>query len=92
MNTPNKQAAAIKYPVDFDLKVITGIAYSIAEQEQQIEKILTELRVPFKQWCHKASSRGNFISHTVGVHIESEQHMHSLYAALKQLPDIKMAL
>ncbi len=91
MNTP-QQPKEIQYPVSFDLKVIMGVAHSKDAQIEAIEKVLTGLDIPFKNWRHKQSGKGNFISHTVNVHIDSQSLMHNLYTQLKTIPDIKMAL
>ncbi len=90
MNT--QQQKEITYPVSFDLKVIMGVKNPQVAQIEAIEKILNTLNIPFKNWRHKQSSKGNFISHTVNVHIANQTLMHNLYTQLKTVPDIKMAL
>ncbi len=90
MNT--QQQKEITYPVSFDLKVIMGVKNSQEIQIETIEKVLTSLNIPFKNWRHKQSAKGNFISHTVNVHIANQTLMHNLYTQLKTVPDIKMAL
>ncbi len=90
MNT--KQQKEITYPVSFDLKVIIGAEKPQDTQVKAIEQVLNTLNIPFKNWRHKQSAKGNFISHTVNVRITSPTLMHDLYTQLKTVPNIKMAL
>lgn len=82
----------IKYPVHFDLKVIMGVEHNPKQQVEHIEKVLQALDIPYHNWRHKKSAKGNFISHTVAVTVDNQEQMHSLYAQLKTVPNIKMAL
>ena len=82
----------IKFPVNFDLKVImltqSDPNISIAE----LESLLVKLKIPFKNWRHKPSGKGTYTSFTVNIDLDSEKLMTKLYKDLRTVPGFKMAL
>lgn len=82
----------IKFPVRFDLKVIMNTPLKHETNINKLEFILKLEDIAFHNWRHKASGKGNYTSYTVNVYIISQQKLEKLYAELKNIPEVKMAL
>lgn len=82
----------VKFPVNYDLKIILIANGLHKENRAAIEKILNKLGISFLNWRHKDSGQGKYTSYTVHVRIVNEQLMTSLYAELKNVPGFKMAI
>ncbi|NOR86323.1 MAG: DUF493 family protein [Bacteroidales bacterium] len=82
----------IKFPVNFDLKVIMFTQPDPQVSIAELESLLVQLNIPFKNWRHKPSGKGTYTSFTVSVHLETQDLMTKLYANLKTVPGVKMAL
>jgi putative lipoic acid-binding regulatory protein len=82
----------IKFPVSFDLKVIMLTVPDPQNSIAELELLLVQLKIPFKNWRHKPSGKGTYTSFTVRVDIVSQELMTKLYADLKTVPNVKMAL
>lgn len=82
----------IKFPVDFDLKVIMLTKPDPQISIAELEVLLVQLKVAFKNWRHKPSGKGTYTSFTVSVHLETQELMTKLYNDLRSIPGVKMAL
>lgn len=82
----------IKFPVRFDLKVIMTTPERHIENINKLEFVLNTLDIAFQNWRQKPSGKGTYTSYTVNVYIISQEKLTSLYADLKTIPEIKMAL
>lgn len=82
----------IKFPVDFDLKVIMFTQPNPQTSIAELELLLVQLKIPFKNWRHKPSGKGTYTSFTVSIHLESQELMTKLYSDLRTVPGVKMAL
>ena len=83
---------SVNYPVDFDLKVIIETIIDEDKSQENLEKLLSKLEVPFSNWRRRPSSAGKYISFTVSVGINSQELLDNLYADLKNIPGVKFAL
>ena len=82
----------IKFPVNYDLKVILDNTGNKKLHQDAIEGILKKNKVSFANWRSKLSSNDKYISFTVNVNIHSHDQMRKLYEGLKTLKGIKLAL
>jgi len=82
----------IKFPVRFDLKVIMNTANDHITNINKLEFVLNTLDIAFQNWRHKSSGKGTYTSYTVNVYIISHEKLTNLYADLKNIPEVKMAL
>ncbi len=82
----------IKFPVDFDLKVIMYTQPDPQMSIAELESLFVQLKIPFKNWRHKPSGKGTYTSFTVSIHLETQKLMTKLYNDLKTVPGVKMAL
>lgn len=82
----------IKFPVNYDLKVILIANQKHNENKAMIEHVLIKLGISFLNWRHKDSGQGKYTSYTVHVRIISEELMIRLYEELKTVPGFKMAI
>ena len=82
----------IKFPVDFDLKVIMYTQEDPSLSIVELESLFVTLKIPFKNWRHKPSGKGTYTSFTVSVHLETQELMSQLYKDLKTVPGVKMAI
>lgn len=95
MKTKNNSfggAEKIKFPVRFDLKVIMNTPEKHKTNINKLEFILKLEDIAFQNWRHKSSGKGTYTSYTVNVYIISQQKLEKLYAELKNIPEVKMAL
>jgi len=82
----------IKFPVNYDLKIILVANNKHKENIALLEKVLTKLDISFLNWRHKDSGKGKYTSYTVHVRIVTETLMKKLYAELGSVPGFKMAI
>lgn len=82
----------IKFPVNYDLKIILNANGMHKENMAMIEQVLVKLGISFLNWRHKDSGKGKYTSYTVHVRIVNEDIMKNLYAELRAVPGFKMAL
>jgi putative lipoic acid-binding regulatory protein len=82
----------IEFPVSYGLKVIMDNSKAKDEHIDNIKYVLLKLEISFKEFSHKLSSNGKYISFTVMVMIKNEQMFKALYLGLQKLPGIKYAM
>ena len=82
----------IKFPVDFDLKVIMYTQPDPQISIAELESLFVQLNIPFRNWRHKPSGKGTYTSFTVSVHLETQELMTKLYNDLRTVPGVKMAI
>lgn len=94
-NGSNPDPAAhekIRFPVDFDLKVILDATISDEEHKANITRVLADLYIPHFKWKLKFSEKARFISITIRIHLVSYEQMQSLYTRLREIPGVKYAI
>ncbi|RLD38282.1 MAG: hypothetical protein DRI74_04380 [Bacteroidetes bacterium] len=82
----------IKFPVNYDLKIILIANNKHKENIALIEVVLNKLDISFLNWRHKDSGKGKYTSYTVHVRIINEALMKNLYLELRTVPGFKMAI
>lgn len=82
----------IKFPVNYDLKIILLANGRHDDNKAMIEQVLVNLGISFLNWRHVESSKGNYTSYTVHVRISNEEIMKNLYLELRSVPGFKMAI
>lgn len=82
----------VKYPVQFDLKVIMDNQLPEEENRQKVTQVLEKNHIPFSSWRSKLSSNNTYISLTVNIRIENRTILKSLYDDLKSIPEVKYAV
>lgn len=82
----------IKFPVQFDLKIIMTTPSNHQDNVDSLEAVLRNLSIDFSNWRHKISDKGAYTSYTVNVLIISQSILTQLYTDLKNVPGVKLAL
>ncbi len=91
-NNGYDQEEKIKFPVNFDLKVIMMTLLDLTISIAELESVLVKLAIPFKNWRHKPSGKGTYTSFTINVDIDNQELLTKLYKELRSVPNVKMAL
>ena len=82
----------IKFPINFDLKVIMLTIDDPTISIAELESLFVKLSIPYKNWRHKPSGKGTYTSFTVNIDIDTQGHLTQLYAELRTVPNVKMAI
>ena len=82
----------VKFPVNYDLKVILDNKGDKETHQGSIEKVLKSHKISFSSWRSKFSSNDKYISFTVNININSHEQMTKLYESIKTIDGIKIAL
>ncbi len=82
----------LEFPLSFDLKVIFDNTLEQAIHHRNLELVLEDASVKSTGATFKPSRKGNYVSISVNVFLETEAQMHLLYEKLRLLPGIKMAI
>lgn len=80
------------FPQNFDIKVIVAATVPIEESKANISRMFSECRTVHSFVSARASAKGNYITYTYNIDLESQEQMNAVYDALKQVPEIKFAL
>jgi len=83
---------SLHFPVNYDLKVIMVSHGNDEKNRSKVKAILERLSIPNSDWRSKKSSKGNYISISINVTINSRYVFDSLYADLRKLEGIKFAI
>ena len=82
----------ILFPVNFDLKIIMHTQSDPQVSIAELESLLIVLKIPFKNWRHKPSTKGTYTSFTVNIDLISDELMKKLYVDLRTVQGFKMAI
>lgn len=82
----------VEYPVNYNLKVIFDTSEKQEVQQRNLELVLEDSQVNHEFVKSKHSSKGNYVSLTMNVTLESEEQMTRLYKRMKLLPGIRFAV
>lgn len=91
-SNPFGQNEKIKFPVNYDLKIILLANGRHEDNKAMLEQVLVKLGISFLNWRHKESGKGKYTSYTVFVRITNESLMKELYMELRSVPGFKMAI
>lgn len=82
----------IPFPQIFYLKVIFDTAIPEIQREIDMAEVFDKHMVPFSDITVKNSSKGAFISYSIKVELVSHDQMQNMYADLKKISGVKVAM
>lgn len=80
------------YPQNFDIKLIVSADIPIEDAKQRISDAFSESQTVHSFVNVRSSAKGNYITYTYNIDIDSKEHLDKTYALLKTLPGLKFAL
>ena len=80
------------FPQNFDIKVIVAAIIPIEESKANISRVFSGCKTVHHFLNARASAKGNYITYTYNIDLDSQEQMNAVYEALKQVPEIKFAL
>lgn len=82
----------VEFPVTFDLKVVLEATIPEDSSRDEMKSIFTDLDIPFNETGRRLSSKGNYISFTFNVYIDSREKLHELFDRIRSVPGIRFAI
>ncbi len=82
----------IIFPQNFDIKVIVAASVPVEESKVSISQAFSKCKVVHSFVSVRSSTKGNYITYTYNIDLDSQEQMDLVYDALKQVPGIKFAL
>ena len=80
------------FPQNFDIKVIVAASVPIDESKANISRAFNEGKAVHSFVSARASAKGNYITYTYNIDLDSQEQMNAVYDSLKTIPEIKFAL
>ena len=80
------------FPQNFDIKVIIAASVPIDESKANIGMVFSKCKTVYSFVSVRSSTKGNYITYTYNIDLDSQEQMNAIYAALKQVTEIKFAL
>ena len=80
------------FPQNFDIKVIVAASISIDETKANLSRIFSDCKTVHSFVSARSSSKGNYITYTYNIDLDSQEQMNTVYDGLKNVPEIKFAL
>ena len=90
--TDQEAQEKLQFPQNFDIKVIVAASVPVEESKTNISRVFSTCKVVHSFVNVRSSAKGNYITYTYNIDIESQAQMNAVYNALKQVPEIKFAL
>ena len=87
-----EQQEKLLFPQNFDIKVIVAACIPIEESKANISRIFSECQTVHSFANARASAKGNYITYTYNIDLDSQAQMNAVYDSLKNVPEIKFAL
>lgn len=84
--------AKIEFPVSFVLKAVMNATSSDKVNKDNLEKVLTTLKIENSFRDSKKSSKGTYISYHYNVKLVDKPQLDKLYKDLKLVDGLKFAL
>lgn len=91
-NNPFPGDPKVKFPVNFDLKVIMENTRQEDISKSILQGLLEGLNIPHSNWFTKFSSHARYISLSVNITLDCQNQMDLLYQALKAEPSVRVAI
>ena len=82
----------VDFPVIYNLKAVFDTKLPQDILQRNMELVLEEAGIDFEDFHFRKSGKGNFVSISAKVRIDSEAQFKLLYEKLKLLPGLKMAI
>ena len=80
------------FPQNFDIKVIVAASVPIEESKANISNVFSGCKTIHSFVSARASAKGNYITYTYNIDLDSQEQMNAVYNGLKHIPEIKFAL
>jgi len=82
----------LTYPKNFDIKLIISAEIPIEDAKRNISQAFNEGQTVHSFVNVRSSGKGNYFSYCYNIDIESQAHLESVYAILRNVPGLKFAL
>lgn len=90
--TEQEAEEKIQFPQNFDIKVIVAATVPVEESKANISRVFSDCKAVHSFVNARASAKGNYITYTYNIDLDSQAQMNMVYDALRQVPEIKFAL
>lgn len=87
-----KPQEKLLFPQNFDIKVIVTATVPIDESKANISRVFSDGKAIHSFVSARASAKGNYITYTYNIDLDSQEQMNAVYDGLKNVPGIKFAL
>ena len=87
-----EQPEKLIFPQNFDIKVIVAATVPIEESKANISRVFSDCKTVHSFVSARASAKGNYITYTYNIDLDSQEQMNAVYDGLKTIPEIKFAL
>ena len=88
----SEEKEKLLFPQNFDIKVIVAATIPIEESKANISSVFSDCKAVHSFVSARASAKGNYITYTYNIDLESQEQMNAVYDRLKTIPEIKFAL
>ena len=88
----SEEKEKLLFPQNFDIKVIVAAIVPIEESKANISRVFSDCQTVHSFVSARASAKGNYITYTYNIDLESQEQMNAVYDRLKTIPEIKFAL
>lgn len=88
----SEEKEKLLFPQNFDIKVIVAAIIPIEESKANISSVFSDCKAVHSFVSARASAKGNYITYTYNIDLESQEQMNAVYDRLKTIPEIKFAL
>ena len=88
----SEEKEKLLFPQNFDIKVIVAATVPIDESKANIGRVFSDCKAVHSFVSARASAKGNYITYTYNIDLDSQEQMNAVYDRLKTIPEIKFAL
>lgn len=88
----SEEKEKLLFPQNFDIKVIVAAIIPIEECKANISRVFSECKTVHSFVSARASAKGNYITYTYNIDLDSQEQMNAVYDGLGTVPEIKFAL
>jgi len=85
----------LRYPARTVMKIIATAHQDNTSEEmlqKDIERVFHGLLLTPKDWRHRRSRQGTYVSYTTTVYIQNKEQLKNLYEKLLAMPQVKQVL
>jgi len=86
------QTQKLIFPQNFDIKVIVAASVPIDESKANLSRVFSDCKTVHSFVSARSSAKGNYITYTYNIDLDSQEQMNAVYNALQKVPGIKFAL
>jgi putative lipoic acid-binding regulatory protein len=86
------QTQKLIFPQNFDIKVIVAASVPIDESKANLSRVFSDCKTVHSFVSARSSAKGNYITYTYNIDLDSQEQMNAVYDALQKVPGIKFAL